>query len=177
MQRPILFASLLLMLVAVNADAVPIRDPHDKPDAPPQLAPIALDQLPKSDIAAFGNWVIGHTPSENGVILIHRQTRLAIYLPWASNGWLNYRTPDGVSYILWSRGGSDPQGREYDIDRILSKPPQQRVAPGPYKFQSWNVVVADDVIEFQCTAMGCRLIVRRDGTTFVHNDRVLGGPK
>jgi hypothetical protein len=177
MTRPLLFASLSLLFLAPAADAVPIRDPHDKPDAPLQLPPIALDQLAKTDVAAFGNWVVGHTPHENGLVLIHRQTRLAIYLPWASNGWINYRTPDGVSYILWSSGGSDPQGRDYDIDRILGKYAQQRVAPGMYKFQTWNVTANDAAIEFHCTAMGCRMTVRSDGTTFVHNNRVLGGPK
>ena len=177
MHRPLLFASVSLALFAITADAVPIREPHDKPDAPLQLPPIALDQLPKDGVAVFGNWVIGHTPHENGVVIIHCQTRLGIYLPWASNGWVNYRTPEGVSYILWSSGGSDPQGREYDMDRILGKPPHLRVAPGMYKFQTWNVTASDAAIEFQCTSMGCRMTVRSDGTTFVHNNRVLGGPK
>src|SRR5947207_2631062 len=174
MQRPLLFASLSLTFLAINSGAAPIREPHDKPDLPLQLSPIALDQLPKTDVAAFGNWVVGHTPQENGIILVHRQTRLSIYLPWASNGWINYRTPDNVSYILWSSGGSDPQGRDYDIDRILSKPPQQRVGPGTYKFQMWNVSATDAAIEFHCTAMGCRMTVRSDGMTFTHNNRVIG---
>jgi hypothetical protein len=139
--------------------------------------PFALDQLPKDGALVFGNWVIGHTAHENGIILIQKQTRLAVYLPWASNGWVNYRSTDGTSYVLWSRGGSDPQQRDYDIDRLLAKQPHGRIANGKFTFQNWTLIVTDETLQFQCSAMGCRMTVRRDAPVFVHNDRTIGGVK
>jgi hypothetical protein len=167
--------SLLLGVGAIFA--APLREPHDHPDAP-ELRPIALDQLPKDGIAAFGNWVIGHTPQENGILVIHRHTRLGIYLPWAADSWVNYRSTEGVSYLLAPRGNPSQMHRDYDIDRLLAKPPQTRIAAGTYKFGNWTVTVAEDRIDFHCSAaMGCRMTVRPGGNTFVFEDRVIGGPK
>jgi hypothetical protein len=177
MMRLLSFGCVLVLVF--DGAAAPIRQPHDQPDAP-ELTPIALDQLPKKGVAAFGNWIVGHTPQEHGILVIHRQSRLGIYLPWAADSWVNYRSVDGVSYILnpFPRTDVGQMERDYDIDRMLSKAPQTRVAPGTNKFGEWTVTVAPDRIDFHCKAIqGCRMTVRSDGSTFVFNDRVIGGAK
>jgi hypothetical protein len=169
-----------VLVLVFDGAAAPIRQPHDRPDEADPLKVIALDQFPKDGIAAFGNWVIGHTPQEHGILVIHRHSRIGIYLPWAANSWINYRSVDGTSHILYPfpRTDSGQMQRDYDINRLLGKAPQTRIGPGNYKFQTWTVNVSHDRIDFNCSSMnGCRVTVRSDGSTFLFNDRVIGGQK
>ncbi|MBI1831748.1 MAG: hypothetical protein HYR84_09895 [Planctomycetes bacterium] len=177
MKTKLLLAATLGFFVATSITAAPIRMPLADDSAPHEPPPIPLTQMPKDGNLAFGRWIVGNAQHENGLILIHKETRLAVYLPWASNGWINYRTGDGNSFVLWSRGGSDPQGREYDLDRILAKPPPGRIAPGKYTFQSWAVTVTDLEIEFHCSAMGCKMRIQRDIPAFTHNGRTIAAVK
>jgi hypothetical protein len=169
-----------VLLLAFDGSAAPIRQPHDRPDEPEPLPPIALDQLPKKDVAAFGNWVVAQTSHEHGILVIHRQSRMGIYLAWAANSWVNYRSVDGVSYMLNPFPSTDVgrMERDYEINRLFSKPTQTRVAPGTHKFGQWTVTVTPDRIDFNCTALqGCRMSVRSDANTFTFNDREIGGAK
>jgi hypothetical protein len=176
MRRLLLVIGLAAGLCAGECAAVPDRAPRMEP-APDQLPTIALDQLAKEGGVLFGDWLVCRNIDENGLIIIHRQSKLAIYLPWASNGWVNYRTSDGVSYVLWSRGGADPQQRNYYLDKLLAQPPPARLAAGKHTFQSWTVTVNDDVIDFHCSSMNCRMSVQRHASDFTHNGRTIGNVK
>jgi hypothetical protein len=174
MARIVLVVTLAIGVWAGDCHAVPDRARRPEQPMPDDLPPVALDQLTKQGAAQFGDWLVCKNIDENGLIIIQRQSKLAIYLPWASNGWVNYRTADGTSYVLWSKGGSDPQQRNYYLDKLLAQPPPGRLVAGKHTFQAWTVTVADDAIEFQCSAMGCRMTVRRHDPGFVHNGRSIG---
>ncbi|MBM3995950.1 MAG: hypothetical protein FJ303_17630 [Planctomycetes bacterium] len=176
MKTRLLFVATLVTMGALSAGAAPIRMPLAQ-NEPTELPPVHLTQMPKDSNLAFGRWIVGHAQAENGIVLIHKDTRLAIYLPWASNGWINYRTADGNSFVLWSRGGSDPQGRDYDLNRILAKSPPGRIASGKYTFQTWTVTVTDFQIDFHCSSMGCTMRIQRDPPSFTHNGRTIGAVK
>src|SRR5262249_15543558 len=162
---------------ATRSDAVPDRAPSVKYEEPEQLKAIALNDIPKEGFAVFGGWLVCSNIDEHGVIVIHRQTRLAIYLPWASNGWINYRTADGTSYVLWTHGTSDPQNRNYYFEKFIDKPPQARLAPGTHKFNQWTVTVTASAMEFHCAALNCRMTIRANESTFTHNKRTVSAVK
>jgi hypothetical protein len=174
MTRILLTSFAFVLFVASPGLTAPRREPSGMSGGAIEIPAIPLDKLAKDGVIAFGDWVVGQTSHENGILLVHKQTRMGIYLPWASNGWINYRSADGTGHVHWSQGGSAPQQRDYELDRLFAKPTQQRVAPGRYDFQTWNVTVTDDTMVLNCTNMGCRLTIRRDVPAFTHNARTVG---
>lgn len=168
-------AIALLGCGTVGGQAAPIRESHGYRGPMEEKPSIALNMLPKDQTATFGDWIIGHTPDEHGIILVHRPSKLAVYLPWASNGWVNYRGTDGISQVLYSRGAPSPQGRDYNLDKLLAKPSPPRLSPGACEIQQWTVTVTEDSIQFHCKAMNCRMIIPRFAGNFTHNNRTIGG--
>lgn len=166
---------LVALCIAGNAIAAPIRESPRNPEVEEKPS-VPLEKLAKDQTASFGDWTVGHAHEENGLILIHRPSKLAVYLPWSSNGWVNYRTGDGTSRVLYSRGDSQPQGREYHLDKLLAKPAPMNLAAGVHTLQMWTVTVTAETMEFHCKAMNCRMTIRRSEAKFTHNSRTIGGP-
>ena len=153
----------------------------DRP-APPskKQAPqtVKLDQLADENGARFGDWVLWRYDSGGAaIILTHLPSGQIIYMPWSSNGWLNFRPPSGAWQVLYSQGTPSPQNRD-DIQsaKFLNQRPDMVVQPGQYTFLRWNVTVGADSIEFQNTAPhNDRMIIRPNVVEFTHNNRTVGG--
>ena len=153
----------------------------DRP-APPskKQAPqtVKLDQLADENGARFGDWVLWRYDSGvQAIILVHQPSGQIIYMPWSSNGWLNFRPPNGAWHVLYSQGTPSLQNRDdLPVARLLSQRPEIHVQPGQYSFQKWNVTVGVDCIEFHNTAPhNDQMTIRPHAVEFMHNKRTVGG--
>ena len=95
MNRPALSVCAFLAFAAFSM-AAPNREPSGK-SGPEEPQPIELTKLDMDSGAHFGDWLVwNHNQGGHSIYLVNRRTGLAIYLPWSSNGWLNYRTAEGT---------------------------------------------------------------------------------
>ncbi|MBM3995951.1 MAG: hypothetical protein FJ303_17635 [Planctomycetes bacterium] len=140
---------------------------------------VELAMLKDGDGATFGEWTVWRY-DEHGkaLLLIHAKSGLTIYLPWLSNGWINYRQKTGDWHIQYSKGDPKTQKREaLKIEPFLSKKSASSLEPGKYRFDAWTVTVTKDAIDFRCSTADDRLTVRRTSGEAVHTGRVVGGKK
>jgi hypothetical protein len=152
----------------------------DRPAPPTKKAPqfAKLDQLADEQGARFGDWVLWrHDSGGNAIVMVHQPSGQVVYMPWSSNGWLNFRLPNGVWNVLYTHGAPSPQNRsDLQIAKFLNRRPEVVVQPGAYKFQHWNVTVGADSIEFHNTAPHKdRMTIRPHAVEFTHNGRTVGG--
>lgn len=176
MKRPALLA-LLFVATAAVALAAPNREPAGK-SGPEEPMPIDLAKVAMDGGALFGDWIMwNHNQGGHSVYLVNRRTGMAIYLPWSSNGWLNFRTSDGTWYVLFPTGTPSLQDRrDLDIQKFLGKqPPTARVASGVYKFQAWTVTVTGDSMEILTPNVLSKITFRANSSEFTHNDRTING--
>ncbi len=174
MYRPTLFAWLFFVVVAASP-AAPNREPSGK-SGPEELRPIELTRLDKDGGAHFGDWLVwNHNQGGHSIYFINRKTGLTVYLPWSSNGWLNFRTGDGTWHVLYPTGAPSLQDRrDLDIQKFLGKqPPAVRVAPGNYKIQNWTITVTDDAMEIHTPNVRSTINLRATAPEFMHNGRTI----
>ena len=176
MNRLALLACVFLAFAAVSV-AAPNREPSGK-SGPEEIKPIELTKLDMDAGVLFGEWILwNHNQGGHAVYLVNRRTGLAVYVPWSSNGWVNYRTGDGTWYVLFPTGTPSPQDRrDLDIQKFLGKqPPTLRVAPGVYKFQAWTVTINGDEMEILTPNIQSTITLRGSVPEFTHNGRTIGG--
>lgn len=174
-RRRYLSCILVLGIVAIPSFGyLPDRPAPPKYDAIPM---VKLDQLEKKGCARFGAWTFWRFDEEiDAVLLVHRPSGTHIYMPWSSNGWLNYREACSGWYVLYSQGQPSPQLRDdLKVDKYLLQHPQRLLERGECRFGKWIVTVADDTIEFVNTVPHKdRMTIRSQSATFVHNGRTIG---
>jgi hypothetical protein len=143
---------------AAASSAAPNREPLGK-SGPEELPSIELTRLEKEGGAVFGDWLVwNHDQGGHSIFLINQKTGLTIYLPWVSNGWINYRTNDGAWYVLYPTGA-----------------PPVRLATGKFVMKGWTVTITDDGIDFHTPNVPSRINVRAASPEFTHNSRTIGG--
>ena len=139
-----------------------------------------LHLLEKNAGANFGDWVVWrYDEGDKAVFLINQKTGLVIYLPWTSNGWINFRPKDGNWQVLYSKGEPKDQKRD-DLmvaDFVMKERPGVVLENGKYSFKDWTVNVTKDVIDFHCSSYDDRMTIRRASGEVVHNGRTLGEKK
>jgi hypothetical protein len=166
--------SVVLILVAV-ASAVPDRVAPPNPYA---TRPTKLDELEKSRGARFGDWTVWRYDDGGAAVLfIHQHTNTMIYMPWSSNGWLNFRDPRGSWYVVFSQGTPDYQKRDdLQVARYIGQRPAEFLIPGQFSFAQWSVTVAGDTLELKNRAAhNDHIIIRATTSEFTHNGRSLAG--
>jgi hypothetical protein len=171
--------SIALTLVVAFASlvyAVPDRAPLEKPSSQ-ELPLVELDRLQKDSGAVFGDWCIWrHDEGGDAYFLINQKSGLGLYLWWGSNGWVNYRTREGVWYVLFPTGTPSLQDRkDLRIERFLGKQPAFRLATGKYAVKNWTITVSSDAIEMFTPNVMSRLNLRATSPEFTHNGRTIGG--
>ena len=124
----------------------------------------------------FGDWAVWNHPDLGpALLLIHQKTGYAIYLPWSSNGWINFRAKDGNWMVLFSKGDPEAQDRkDLNVARFLEKRPTANIEEGKSTFREWEMKVGKDTIEFHNLNYGDRLTVSRSSGAFIHNARTIG---
>jgi hypothetical protein len=146
------FAVLLLVGAEFAGNAAAQGKAKDEPKT------TELHLLEKNGGANFGDWAVWRYEEGGAAIfLINQKTGYAIYLPWSSNGWINYRTKDGDWHVLFSKGEPEPQKRD------------------DYTFKDWTVKVTKDLIDFHNSTHDDRMTIRRSTGEFIHNGRAIGG--
>ncbi|MBI2808425.1 MAG: hypothetical protein HYX68_25850 [Planctomycetes bacterium] len=175
-----------LVLAGALSAGNPARVAQDKD--PKKGNTIGLHLLEKNAGAHFGDWAIWrYDEGGKSLFLINQKTRYAIYLPWTSNGWVNYRSNSGEWYVLFSKGEAKPQNRDdLKIAPFLDKKPAQAIEHGTYKFVEksnvngkdvtilWTVKVTPDLIDFHCDGYDDRMTIRRASGQVIHNGRTFG---
>lgn len=158
------------------AHAVPDRAPLDKSSSA-ELPLVELDRLQKDSGAAFGDWIIWrHDEGGDAYFLINQKSGLGVYLWWGSNGWINYRTKEGVWYVLFPTGTPSLQDRkDLRIERFLGKQPALRLARGKHAVKNWTITITDDAIEMFTPNVMSRISLRASSPEFTHNGRTIGG--
>jgi hypothetical protein len=162
---------------AASLAAAPNREPLGK-SGQEELPAIELTHLEKEGGAVFGDWLLwNHDQGGHSIFLINQKTRLAIYLPWVSNGWINYRTNDGTWYVLFPTGAPSLQNRsDLNIEKFLGKKaPAVRLANGKYVIKGWTVAITNDGIDFHTPNVASRINIRAASPEFTHNARTIGG--
>jgi hypothetical protein len=148
---------------------------QDKPKEEPKTTELHL--LTKNAGATFGDWVVWRY-EEGGaaVFLINQKTGFSIYLPWSSNGWINYRDKGGEWYVLFSKGEAEKQNRDdLPIAKFLEKKrPAVALEAGKYTFKDWTVKVTKDHIDFHSSTYDDRFTVQRSSGEVTHNGRSIG---
>jgi hypothetical protein len=149
---------------------------------------IELHLLDKNAGAAFGDWnVWRYDEGDKALFLINAKTGYAVYLPWTSNGWINYRTDKGNWYVLLSKGEAKEQDRkDLKIEQFLKKTPAAALETGKYNFQAftvengkketqqWTVKVTKTHIDFHNARFDDRLTIRKNSGEITHNGRTIG---
>jgi len=161
------------LLLTSLAMAAPNRAPSGR-SGPEELPGIALNRIEKDSGALFGDWILwNHDAGGHSMFLINRKTRLVVYLPWVSNGWLNFRTGEGTWYVLFPTGTPSLQNRaELNVEKFLDKqPPGVRLAAGKHVMNGWTVTITDDAIELETQNVLSRISLRATAPDFTHNGR------
>lgn len=138
-----------------------------------------LQNLARDAGANFGDWTIwNYQEGGPAFVLVHPKTGSIIYLPWASNGWINFRAKNGDWQLLCSKGEPIAQERkELQLAKFLDNRPTLELEAGKYTFKDWTVKVAKDKIEFHNSAYDDRLIIQPTTAEFVHNGRKITAKK
>lgn len=164
---------LLAGMVGSGAALVPDKGKEEEKTTP-------LHLIEKNAGANFGDWVV-YRYDEGGkaVFLINQKTGFVIYLPWNSNGWINFRPKDGEWHVLYSMKNAEKQDRsDLKIGDFLKKNrPDVAVENGKYMFKDWTVTVTKDDIDFRCSTYDDRMTIRRTSGEVVHNGRDIGDKK
>jgi hypothetical protein len=129
--------------------------------------------------ATFGDWTVWrYDEFGKAIFVINQKTGYSIYLPWSSNGWINYRDKDGEWYVRFSTGASEKQDRkDLKIEPFLKKKTSVVLENGKYTFKDWTVTVSKDSIDFHCSAGDDRMIIRPSSAEIVHKGRPIGNKK
>lgn len=162
----------LLAILLVSTDGTAKDKPKDEPKT------VELTQLEKNEGANFGDWVVWrYDDGGRAIFLINQKTGYAIYVPWSSNGWVNYRDKAGTWFVVFSKGQAEKQNRDdLKIKMFLDmKRPAVDLEPGKSTFKDWTVTVSKDEIKFRCGEHDDRMTIRRGAGAFVHNGRTIGG--
>jgi hypothetical protein len=141
---------------------------------------LALDAIPEDGGAKFGDWTIWrYDGGDKAIFLINQKSGYAIYLPWSSNGWINFRTGDAVWYVVFTTGQPEKQNRpDLPIAKFIDrKPPPAELATGKYKFMNWTVEVTANVMQFHGSDFNASITFNINSPVFVHNDRKIGEKK
>jgi hypothetical protein len=140
---------------------------------------VELSSLEKNGGANFGDWAVwNHHDLGPALLLVNQKTGYAIYLPSASNGWINFRTKDGAWMVLFSKGEPEAQDRkDLNVAQFLDKRPPVDLDEGKATLRDWEVKIAKDTIEFHNASYGDRLTISRTSGAFVHNARTIGDKK
>ncbi|MBI1831749.1 MAG: hypothetical protein HYR84_09900 [Planctomycetes bacterium] len=167
-----------LIAISLIALLIPLADGHavqDKNKDEPKT--IELPMLQKNGGAQFGAWTVwNYAEGDKAVFMVHANSGLVIYLPWSSNGWINYRSKDGDWHVSFSKGPPKKQDRsDLKVEPFLAKKTTLVLEPGKYRFETWAVNITKDAIEFRCTTTDDRLTIRRMSGDAVHNGRGVGG--
>jgi hypothetical protein len=174
----VLVGVTLAVAVAV-AVAVAWAAPDRKaPPNPYAVRPTKLDELDKSRGARFGDWAVWrYDDGGPAVLLVHQHTGTVIYMPWSSNGWLNFRDANGKWFVVFSSGTPDYQKRDdLKVARYVGQRPAAFLIPGQFTFDRWSVTVAGDTLELKNSgAHNDHIIIRATTSEFTHNGRSLGG--
>jgi hypothetical protein len=148
---------------------------------------VKLDALDENTGATFGDWTVWRYGAK-ATVLRNTKTEYVIYLPWTSNGWLNYRTDKKEWFVSYSFGKPMTQDRsDLKVDDMFKKAPTVALEPGKYTVQGeitingmkmtqkWDVTVGKDTIEFANTDGKNKLVITKTSAEFTHNDRAIGG--
>lgn len=135
-----------------------------------------LQNLARDSGAKFGDWTIwNYQVGGPAFVLANQKTGTVIYLPWSSNGWINFRAKEGEWKILYSKGEPEAQDRkELQLTKLLEQRPTLELEVGKTTFKDWNVEVTKDKIEFKNGNFDDRLIIQPAAGEFVHNGRKIG---
>jgi hypothetical protein len=176
MSRWIFCVAVLCSLDCHALFAVPNREPAVK-SGREELRAIDLTTLEKDGGAAFGDWAIWrYDQGGESYFLINQKTGLTVYLYWGSNGWVNYRTKEGMWFVFFPTGAPQVQDRrDLNVAPFLDKQPTVRIAPGKYTVKNWTITVTGETIEFFTPNVNSRLSIRRTAPEFTHNNRAIGG--
>lgn len=161
--------ALVLGVTLVLVGAAPAQDKDEKTTP--------LHAIEKNGGAHFGDWVIWrYDEGEKAIFIVNQKTGLVVFLPWSSNGWVNFRPKDGEWQILFSKGDAKKQNRDdLMIAGFLKRPrPDIALENGKTAFKDWVVTVTKDSIEFHCSTYGDKMTVRRSSGEAVHNGRTIG---
>jgi hypothetical protein len=177
-------ASIMILGLAALSGSL-VAQGKDKKD---EQETTELHLLGKNDGASFGDWNVWRY--YDGFFLMNTKTDYVVYLPWTSNGWINYRTDKGKWYVLHAKGEAKEQDcsdLDADVKALLKKKPAATLETGKYKFegiiddkgkksrQQWNVRVARDYMDFHNSGTDDRFTIRRNSGEIVHNSRLIGG--
>lgn len=178
MKHLTILASIFLA-ISEPSIAAPNRMPSGK-SGPEEIAAVDLTKVDMDAGVLFGEWILwNHNQGGHAVYFVNRRTGLVLYLPWSSNGWVNYRTGDGTWYVLFPTGTPSLQDRrDLDVQKFLGRqPPNVRVAPGIYKFQAWTVTVTAEAMEILTPNVQSTITLRAAAPEFTHNGRTISGVK
>jgi hypothetical protein len=158
----------------------PKKEPEPKPEPKKEAAKstLRLDAVANGEAVRYGDWIIRRTDAggDDAVFFIHEKTRRTIYMPWTSNGWINYRDAKAAWFVVFSTGAPEPQNRDdlklgMYLDR---KPPAEELVRDSYKMKQWTVRVDAGQIEMVGIDFNDRIIIPRNGHVFTHNGRKIG---
>jgi hypothetical protein len=150
---------------------------------------VELNLLEKNAGANFGNWAVWRfDEGVKALVLVNQKTGYAIYLPWSSNGWVNYRTKEGAWHVVFHKGEPELQDRkDLKIAPFLGKRPTDNLEVGKYSFegteivegkkvvQRWTVKVTKEYLDFHNASYDDRLTIRRSTGEATHNGRTIAG--
>lgn len=174
-------AMLASLVLAVAGGIAPARV------AAQDAEPIGLHLLQPNQGAHFGEWAVWrYDEGDKAFFLIHQKTGLTVYLPWTSNGWINYRTGDGVWHVLFSKGDAEYQKRDdLQVAKFLGKKPAPAAETGMFTFEAttmdngvkethtWTAKVTKEFIDFHNPKYGDRITIRANSSSFLHNGRTI----
>jgi hypothetical protein len=177
MTRPSWLIAVVAILGISNLTYGLVPD-RPAPPNPYAVTTIKLTQLEKQGGACFGEWTIWRFDEDiSAILLVHQPSQQVVYMPWSSNGWLNFRPPGGKWQVLYTQGQASPQERgDLNIAKFLTQRPPRVLERGVFAMEKWNVTVSNDTIEFLNTAPhNDRMTLRANAAEFVHNGRTVGG--
>lgn len=173
--RRIAFVVVGTLSIAVSVGAAPVRQRVNMPE--PELPPpIELDKIAPNNGAVYGDWVFWrYDDGGRSIMFVNQKTKMLVYLTFASNGWVNYRTGGGAWHVLFPSGGPSLQNRDdLQANRFKDKMPSHSLASGKVIIQNWTITITPESVEMFCPSVRSQIIVRPHAAEFVHNNRVIG---
>ena len=181
-----LLASFALLLFITAGSVRAQADGQDPKKEAPEA--IELHLLEKNAGAGFGDWVVWrYDVGDKAIFVINQKTGLVIYVPWTSNGWVNYGPGGGEWHVMFSKGEPEKQNLDdLKVAQFVGKRPATVLENGKFKFavptkendkdvtHQWTVKVTKDYIDFHCASYDDRMTIRRTSGEVVHNGRSIG---